>query len=217
MKQIMLVLVTVLLAAAAASAQMLQMDAVIAQTPAETLSPQEEQSLLFMIEEEKLARDVYQALYEEWGLRAFANIARSEQTHMDAIAGLIERYDLDNPLQEGEGSFTDPELASLYDDLLAQGSRSIQEAVKVGMTIEDLDIKDLMEDIEASDNDDLRIVYQNLLKGSRNHMRAFYRQVQRYGTSYDVQYINDELYAAILGSRIEARGVISDPEFRFEG
>ena len=217
MKRIMLVLVTVLLAAAAASAQMLQMDEVIAQTPAETLSPQEVQSLLFMIEEEKLARDVYEALYDKWGLRAFANIARSEQTHIDAIAGLIERYDLDNPLQEGEGSFTDPELASLYDDLLAQGSRSIQEAVKVGMTIEDLDIKDLMEDIEASDNDDLRIVYQNLLKGSRNHMRAFYRQVQRYGTSYDVQYINDELYAAILGSRIEARGVISDPEFRFEG
>jgi hypothetical protein len=62
------------------------------------LDYEEEQSLLFMREEEKLARDVYLAFYEEWGKPVFSNIAESEQTHTDAVAEKIEKYGLPDPV-----------------------------------------------------------------------------------------------------------------------
>ena len=43
--------------------------------PASDLSAEETASLLFMREEEKLARDVYNALYATWGQQTFLNIA----------------------------------------------------------------------------------------------------------------------------------------------
>jgi hypothetical protein len=65
--------------------------------PASDLSPEETAALLFMREEEKLARDVYNTLYEIWGQPTFTNIAASEQTHMDEVKLLLERYSLADP------------------------------------------------------------------------------------------------------------------------
>jgi hypothetical protein len=44
-----------------------------------TLSPEEAAGLAYMREEEKLAHDVYLALYEQWGSTIFRSIASSEQ------------------------------------------------------------------------------------------------------------------------------------------
>jgi hypothetical protein len=55
------------------------------------LTSAESSSILFMKQEEKLARDVYQVLHAKWGHVTFANIAVSEQRHMDAVDGLITR------------------------------------------------------------------------------------------------------------------------------
>ena len=60
--------------------------------PADELSPVEIEGILFMREEEKLARDVYLKLYDRWELPIFRNIANSEATHMEAIKTLIDRY-----------------------------------------------------------------------------------------------------------------------------
>ena len=78
------------------------------------LSQDEAAALLFMIEEEKLARDVYNALYAVWGVSTFQSIAASEQAHMDSLAVLLERYGLTSPVQAEAGVFTDPELQALY-------------------------------------------------------------------------------------------------------
>ena len=102
--------------------------------PASDLSPEEAAALLFMREEEKLARDVYNTLYEIWGQPTFTNIAASEQAHMDEIKLLLDRYSLADPALE-PGSFTDPSLQALYDQLVAQGSVSLAEALKVGASI----------------------------------------------------------------------------------
>ena len=48
-----------------------------------------------MREEEKLARDVYVALGDRWGLRVFENIARAEQRHMDAVVAQLDREGVD--------------------------------------------------------------------------------------------------------------------------
>ena len=55
---------------------------------AASLSDEEVYWLMYMREEEKLARDVYATLYEKWGTRIFNNIRVSEQRHMDAVKAL---------------------------------------------------------------------------------------------------------------------------------
>lgn len=57
--------------------------AALAAMPAGTLQAAELASLLYLWEEEKLARDVYLKLGSVHSLPVFSNIARSEQTHMD--------------------------------------------------------------------------------------------------------------------------------------
>ena len=180
------------------------------------LSDAEKQGILLMREEEKLARDVYTALYEKWNLRVFTNISKAEQTHMDAMKLLVDRYGLSDPMTTNEaGVFTNPELQKLYNDLVAQGSTSLENAVKIGSTIEDLDIYDLERLMKTADNDDILIVYQNLLKGSRNHLRAFDRQLQRNESSYTAQYLTQQAYDRIARSSQERGTVITDPRFTF--
>jgi hypothetical protein len=180
------------------------MDAQILSLPTEPLSVTEKTSLLHMREEEKLARDVYNALYQKWGMQVFSNIASSEQTHMDAILTLLNKYNLKDPvanLQPGE--FNDPALQSLYTRLVADGLQSTIAALKVGATIEDLDLFDLAEAIEASDNQDIDFVYGNLAKGSRNHMRAFNSNLKNNGVVYVPQFISQASFDAIINSAQE--------------
>jgi hypothetical protein len=154
--------------------------AVSAFTVAGQLTAEEAAGLTQMREEEKLARDVYQYLYQRWGLGIFSNIASSEQTHMNAIKTLLDRYQLADPAAGNPaGVFTNPELQALYNQLIAQGSQSLVSALQVGITIENLDISDLQEQLALTTKLDIKTVYQNLLKGSQNHLRSFTATLQR--------------------------------------
>lgn len=137
------------------------------------LTELEEQNILYMREEEKLARDVYLVMYDLWGANIFANISDSEQRHMDAIKNLITRYDLTDPVVDKIGEFTNPDLKELYDDLIEAGEVSLDEALKVGVAIEELDIADLEQALTETDKRNIERVFQNLLNGSNNHLDAF--------------------------------------------
>ena len=152
-----------------------------------TLSEQEELGLYFMREEEKLARDVYLKLYEQWGLNIFSNIADSEQKHTDAVIGLINTYGLTDPAKDRIGEFTDLELQQLYDDLMALGMSDSLNALWTGALIEETDIRDIVNWMSRVDNSDIFLVYENLLCGSRNHLRAFVKQIEANGGAYSVQ------------------------------
>jgi hypothetical protein len=189
---------------------------VIQSVPSAPLSESERAGLLLMREEEKLARDVYNALVATWTLPLFGNIAESESAHMASVKVLLDRYGIADPVgRDIPGKFENGELQKLYDTLVAQGSRTLDEATKVGATVEDLDIKDLMDLIDSSDNDDIRIVYQNLLKGSRNHLRSFAGRLGDWRTDYQPQFISAELYRKIMSSNRETGTVITDPVYRF--
>ena len=180
--------------------------ALTAEMPATELSDTERDGLLLMREEEKLARDVYTTLYEKWGQRIFTNIAGSEQTHMDAVKTLLDRYEVTDPVTDATvGVFTNAKLKRLYDELVAQGSTSLVAALTVGATIEDLDIKDLDNLMAQTDNADIITVYENLARGSRNHMRAFVRQLKNNGATYSAQYISQQELEAILAG-VQERG-----------
>ncbi|QCT93866.1 DUF2202 domain-containing protein [Caminibacter mediatlanticus TB-2] len=167
--------------------------------PKQSLSNQEIKDLLHMREEEKLARDVYLTLYQKWGLPVFRNIAKSERWHMQMVKFLLDKYGINDPVKSDKvGVFTNPHLQSLYNELVAKGSKSITDALKVGATIEDLDIYDLDEAMKRSDNNDIDFVYSRLRWGSTNHMRAFVRFLNRYGETYTPKYISQAEFEAIL-------------------
>lgn len=172
------------------------------------LSEAEKDGLILMREEEKLAHDVYTVLYEKWSQKTFNNIARSEQTHTDTVKVLLDKYSVEDPVTDNTiGVFTSPQMQSLYDDLVEQGNKSLIDALTVGITIEDLDIKDLDKLLQETDNEDIQTAYQNLIKGSRNHMRAFERQLEKNGKSYKPQYITKEMYEQIITGEQEHGGV----------
>ena len=172
--------------------------------PESQLSEDETAGLVLMREEEKLARDVYNILGERWGANIFTNIANSEQTHMDAIKVLLDRYNIEDPVQNNStGVFTSPELDGLYKNLITQGNLSLLDAFIVGATIEDLDIKDLNELSGKTDNADIITTYNSLNKGSRNHLRAYIEQIINNNGSYSPQYISQEEFDAIISSEQE--------------
>lgn len=172
--------------------------------PSEPLNTDERTTLSFMREEEKLARDVYIFLYNKWALTIFNNISSSEQSHMNAIVQLLSKYNLPDPVgSNGYGIFSNPVLQNLYTQLTTQGSVSLPDALKVGATIEDLDIYDLTIALTKVDNQDITLVYNNLVKGSRNHLRSFYSNIINAGGTYTPQYITQAEFDAIINSPME--------------
>ena len=174
---------------------------------APALTQAEMDGLAFMREEEKLARDVYQALYAQWQMPVFQNIAGSEQAHMDSVLYLMEQYGLEDPAAGLEpGQFTNPLFQSLYAELLQQGSLSLADAFSVGGAIEELDINDLQERLAQTENEWIIQVYGNLLAGSENHLRTFVAQWERQtGSSYQPQYLDQEAFQAVM-SAVPERG-----------
>lgn len=149
----------------------------LALLPTDTLAPGEQASLLYMREEEKLARDIYLRMYERWNVRVFNNIRQSEETHMSAILTLLTRYTIPDPVgSNGIGVFVDPNLQELYNQLIVRGSTSLTEALAVGVLIEQTDIADLAAGLSVANHQDIVRVYTNLLRASQNHLAAFTTQ-----------------------------------------
>lgn len=164
-----------------------------------SLTQEEIDGLLYMREEEKLARDVYRALFAKWNLKPFSNIFQSEETHMSAVKTLLDRYSVPDPVgSSADGVFTNAHLQSLYTDLVMQGSLSEVEALQVGARIEDLDIKDLEDRSATTEKTDILQVYESLMKGSRNHLRTFTRQLSSRGGDYKPEYISASAYQSIV-------------------
>ncbi|MDQ1261045.1 MAG: hypothetical protein QG575_226, partial [Euryarchaeota archaeon] len=165
--------------------------------PSGDLTASEKEGLLYMVEEEKLAEDVYQVLNEKWNLRVFDNIGKAERTHEAAVKTLLTRYSLPDPTK-GAGVFSDETLQALYDDLVSRGSASTKDALQVGAAIEEIDILDLEERMDQTDKADVLLVYANLKKGSENHLRAFVNNLQRQGFEYSPEYLSSEEYDSII-------------------
>lgn len=148
----------------------------------------EAEGLKFMREEEKMARDVYLVFYDMYGKNTFINIAASEQTHMDAILNLMYVYDIPDTSTGVEGTFNNPDLQDLYDALIAMGTPSLVDALLAAALIEETDIRDIELFKQDVTSQDILNTYDNLLCGSRNHMRSFVSQYEsEAGLDYQVQ------------------------------
>jgi hypothetical protein len=140
-----------------------------------TLTAQQRADLLAMVEEEKLAGDVYAVLADRFDDATLARIAASEDKHASALRRLLDRYGITDPTAGlTVGEFATAEFQQLYDTLLAEGSESLSAAYDVGEQIERLDIADLTGAIAtAQGRADIVRVYTNLRTGSTHHLSAF--------------------------------------------
>ncbi|GAB7014682.1 hypothetical protein JCM10550A_00480 [Methanogenium cariaci] len=175
--------------------------------PVATLSAAEESDLLYMQEEEKLARDVYGVFSDTWNMQVFKNIGKAEQTHMDSVTVLIKRYGLENPSASATtGVFAYPELQELYDDLVKRGARSPEDALRAAILVEETDIVDLRDAMSRTENGDIRYVYDNLIRGSENHLRAFVRNLEQQGESYAPVVLTQADYDRIVSGSVRPGG-----------
>lgn len=185
-------------AAGASSVLAENLEAVISETV--VTGDEELDVLLHMKEEEKLARDVYSALNLKWNNLVFTNISRAENTHLNAIIFLLQNYGTDYTKVLDPGKFTIPEFEILYAELVSKGSVSIEEAWKVGALIEEMDIADLEESISKTADENTIIVFENLQKGSRNHLRAFISQLTALNATYTPTYLTAGEYNLIIST-----------------
>lgn len=184
------------------------LDSVLNNTPVETISVEEEEALKLMREEEKLARDLYLNAFDQWNLNIFQNISGSEQMHMDAIKGLLIKYNITDPVvNDGRGIFTNALIDSIYLVLNQQQLLSKIDALKMGAFVEEFDIHDLRE-LKANevDNIDITLIFNELERGSRNHLRSFYNNLQNQGVTYTPQILTKTEFDDIVNSPHETGG-----------
>ena len=176
----------------------------VATLPVEPLDDAEKERILFIREEEKLAYDVYSALFDTYRVNVFQNIPNSELSHMEAMLTIIAKYDLVDPMDNNpRGIFQNPTLQALYTNLVTKGRSSILAAYQVGALIEELDIHDLDQSIALTNNQDVRQVYDFLNKGSRNHLRSFYKNIRNSNGTYTPVYISQAAFDAIVNTPTE--------------
>lgn len=171
------------------------------------LSAELEADLKFMREEEKLARDSYLEFGGQWGLTIFDNISVSEQKHMNAIEVLLDKYNVDDPVEDESniGSFDNDGLQALFDKLEAWGMTSVMDSLQVGGLIEEVDMTDIQDAIDqalAEDpvHVDIVTTYESLMCGSRNHLRAFVGQIESNGGDYEPKFLSQAQLEAIVDS-----------------
>lgn len=165
------------------------------------LDQQEKDAILYMREEEKLARDAYNLFFDKWNVNPFGNIRHSEQVHMDRMKTLITTYQLEDPVAKNNdlpGVFSNALLQKYYTELSSAGSKSLTDALLAGAKIEELDITDLEQRIKQATKQDIIATYNYLKMASENHLRAFVRRLKMQGVDYEPVILNKEAFDKII-------------------
>lgn len=169
------------------------------------LTNDEVNDLVFLYEEEKLARDVYLFSYKKYDLNFFETIAGSEQNHMNKVLSFLEKHGI-NKIVSNSGEFSNHKIQELYNKLTKQSEQSLIEALKVGATIEDLDIYDIESLKKRTDNSLILAIYAQLICGSKNHLRMFNKEILKKKSSCEAQYISKKLFKSIVKSSNKSCG-----------
>jgi hypothetical protein len=187
-----------------------------------TLDAAEETHLIFMREEEKLARDVYLTLGKEYkDLRVFSRIDDAEQKHTDTMADMLLLYGIEDPSTSDKiGVFTGEDygwyFTEKYNYLVAKAEDGLK-ALYVGALIEELDMHDIKEcpvviqetyelgelDCGLAHTNESQLIraYESLLDGSGSHLRAYVKAIEQIigEGEYEAQYLPQAMVDSILG------------------
>ena len=177
------------------------LDGALGALPMGQLSESEVEAIAYLREVEKLARDVLLALDEQWDDEAFRRVAQSEDTHTEAIKALIDRYNLWDPSSvTWDGYYNNEELLALHRQLVRRGKGSAVDALAVGVQIQEISILDMREYRAETDDEDVQMVYENLLRASRNHLRVFAALLEEQGAVYERKHLGQTLFDEIVST-----------------
>jgi hypothetical protein len=178
---------------------------------AQTISENEKAGLLLMREEEKMARDVYQALNEKWNQVPFTHISESESYHMAQVKQLLDKFKLSDPVTrnaDARGVFDNMSLKKLHDELVSSGNISLEAAFRAGAKVEEVDIRDLKNELAKATDPDIKSTYSYLIRASEHHLQAFTRNLSRLGITYTPEVLSREEFDAIInGSKTGRMGL----------
>jgi len=192
------------------------------------LDAAEETHLVFMREEEKLARDVYLTLASLYpNTSVFLNIGEgSEQTHTDTMRDKLAQFNVSDPnpntnnLPSSIGVFTGADYGwyfnEKYTQLVANAQNSELDALYVGAFIEELDMHDIVycpqvildtnngiNDCGLIYTDETPLInsYNSLVDGSKSHLRAYVGNIEAIigEGNYQAQILSQAEVDAILG------------------
>ncbi|MFB6181896.1 MAG: DUF2202 domain-containing protein [Candidatus Magasanikbacteria bacterium] len=171
------------------------------------LKKEEKWTLLFMVEEEKMIRDLSYKFYQEYNEGVFEDIYKAENTHYKVVQKFIRDYNLDDPTsKKGVGEFHNPQIQMIHDDLLEQGMENKTEAYKALVNALERDVNDLNENIEKTNKDGILFAYRNLRRSSKNHIRVLMDIVRKKGEKYEPQYLSEAKFNSIKNSSIDSGG-----------
>ena len=180
---------------------MVVLSACSSKTPDTEPTDVEKEGIQYIYEVEKVARDVYQYFYDEWETPVQDIISGSEQTHMDIMKELIDKYDLDDPAEGNDyGEFSNSDLQQLYHDLLESGLSSEVDALSTAAMIEEFDIVEIKKYVNNTDRDDIISAYNKLMTGSENHLRIFVAKLKDKVVEYQPQYLSQQDYNQIIAT-----------------
>jgi hypothetical protein len=138
-------------------------------------------------------------MIEVWDIPIFSNISRSETSHMQSMLDLLEKHQIPDPVMDQKpGAFTNKAFSDLYQTLVKQGKNNLVDALKAAAFIEETDIADLRDRMKASDNEDIKLVYENLLQASYRHLRAFGKNLAFREATYTPQRLSQKEIDEIL-------------------
>lgn len=121
-----------------------------------------EEMLQYAIEDEYLAQAEYEIIMEKYGtIRPFSNIIKAESRHISALLPLFEKNDFDVPVNDAD------------ERVVAPGSLS--EIFSIGVEAEIKNIEMYKNFLEEDLPEDVELVFENLMKASEHHLKAFER------------------------------------------
>jgi hypothetical protein len=227
MRVLQLTLTTLLLTLTGAGACYAAANAAAAQDSASVLDFNEQTHLVFICEEEKLARDVYRVLGRRFPeIASFAVMAENKEASNCAVHELLQKYRVSIPqVNRNVGVFSwgiyGRYFTEKYMVLTGQGSSSPLNALYVAAFIEELNIQDINQcpkaivdinngineasacGIKYTDNPDLQGMYEDLLDESREHLRLLVKDIEQLlgSGNYQAQVLHQEEVEAIISDR----------------
>ena len=170
--------------------------------PFEVLSHKEEQGLMFLREEEKVITDFYTTIRNTWDNLILENLGSSEKTHFNATVILVNKYSLIDPIDQfGVGEFPNAGMQAYYDYLISEGNKSVEDTYKMASLAGEANIVSLKNQLSRiTNNQDFRLLYNNLMATSRNHLRITVNHFERLGGTYVPRILNEMDFREIMES-----------------
>lgn len=185
-------------------------DTIVLNLPTQELSQGEKNSLLQLLGQEKLFKEVYTKFQTQWPTE-FKNAPVDEERHANGMKALLTKYQLTDPnADQLAGMFAETKLTKLYNDFVAQGQTSQNAALTAAVALEEMNLAALNQALATTDNLDLQFVYKQLTKGARNHLRGLMSLLKPASVQYQPTYLSATEFENIIKSPKE-KHVYDDP------